>query len=90
MGLGGFITKKVSPKEVGKTSKLCLLLPAEWTEDHSPLVPPAVPSHPASNPEPAREATLQGNVFSWLRHSFSSEIEFFKDALRSGILLKEN
>ncbi|XP_006862173.1 PREDICTED: membrane-associated guanylate kinase, WW and PDZ domain-containing protein 1-like isoform X2 [Chrysochloris asiatica] len=37
--------------------------PEEWTEDHSALVPPAVPNHPPSNPEPAREAPLQGKPF---------------------------
>ncbi|XP_017652108.1 membrane-associated guanylate kinase, WW and PDZ domain-containing protein 1 isoform X13 [Nannospalax galili] len=37
--------------------------PEEWTEDHSSLVPPVVPSHPPSNPEPAREAPLQGKPF---------------------------
>ncbi|KAM6169886.1 membrane-associated guanylate kinase, WW and PDZ domain-containing protein 1 isoform 2-T2 [Rhynchocyon petersi] len=38
--------------------------PEEWTEDHSSLVPPAaVPSHPPSNPEPARDAPLQGKPF---------------------------
>ncbi|XP_027632347.1 membrane-associated guanylate kinase, WW and PDZ domain-containing protein 1 isoform X7 [Tupaia chinensis] len=35
----------------------------EWTEDHSSLVPPIIPNHPASNPEPAREAPLQGKPF---------------------------
>ncbi|XP_039707701.1 membrane-associated guanylate kinase, WW and PDZ domain-containing protein 1 isoform X12 [Pteropus medius] len=35
----------------------------EWTEDHSSLVPPVIPNHPASNPEPAREASLQGKPF---------------------------
>uniref|UniRef100_A0A250Y760 Membrane-associated guanylate kinase, WW and PDZ domain-containing protein 1 n=1 Tax=Castor canadensis TaxID=51338 RepID=A0A250Y760_CASCN len=37
--------------------------PEEWTDDPSSLVPPAVPSHPPSNPEPAREAPLQGKPF---------------------------
>ncbi|KAB0364404.1 hypothetical protein FD754_008560 [Muntiacus muntjak] len=37
--------------------------PEEWTEDHSSLVPPAIPNHPPSNPEPAREAPLQGKPF---------------------------
>ncbi|XP_019612745.2 membrane-associated guanylate kinase, WW and PDZ domain-containing protein 1 isoform X7 [Rhinolophus sinicus] len=37
--------------------------PEEWTEDHSSLVPPVVPNHPSSNPEPAREAPLQGKPF---------------------------
>ncbi|XP_049718740.1 membrane-associated guanylate kinase, WW and PDZ domain-containing protein 1 isoform X4 [Elephas maximus indicus] len=35
----------------------------EWTEDHSALVPPVIPSHPPSNLEPAREAPLQGKPF---------------------------
>uniref|UniRef100_A0A2K5IBL4 Membrane-associated guanylate kinase, WW and PDZ domain-containing protein 1 n=1 Tax=Colobus angolensis palliatus TaxID=336983 RepID=A0A2K5IBL4_COLAP len=35
----------------------------EWTEDHSALVPPVIPNHPPSNPEPAREAPLQGKPF---------------------------
>lgn len=35
----------------------------EWTEDHSSLVPPVIPNHPPSNPEPAREAPLQGKPF---------------------------
>ncbi|XP_045687996.1 membrane-associated guanylate kinase, WW and PDZ domain-containing protein 1 isoform X14 [Phyllostomus hastatus] len=35
----------------------------EWTEDHSSLVPPVIPNHPTSNPEPAREAPLQGKPF---------------------------
>ncbi|KAF6100113.1 membrane associated guanylate kinase, WW and PDZ domain containing 1 [Phyllostomus discolor] len=35
----------------------------EWTEDHSSLVPPVIPNHPSSNPEPAREAPLQGKPF---------------------------
>ncbi|XP_004368825.1 membrane-associated guanylate kinase, WW and PDZ domain-containing protein 1 [Trichechus manatus latirostris] len=34
----------------------------KWTEDHSSLVPPVIPSHPASNLESAREAPLQGDV----------------------------
>ncbi|XP_048082541.2 membrane-associated guanylate kinase, WW and PDZ domain-containing protein 1 isoform X15 [Ursus arctos] len=34
--------------------------PEEWTEDHSSLVPPVIPP---SNPEPAREAPLQGKPF---------------------------
>ncbi|XP_004581655.2 membrane-associated guanylate kinase, WW and PDZ domain-containing protein 1 isoform X27 [Ochotona princeps] len=38
-------------------------LAEEWTEDHSSLVPPVIPSHPPSNPEPAREAPLQGKPF---------------------------
>ncbi|XP_039095995.1 membrane-associated guanylate kinase, WW and PDZ domain-containing protein 1 isoform X3 [Hyaena hyaena] len=37
--------------------------PEEWTEDHSSLVPPVIPTHPPSNPEPAREAPLQGKPF---------------------------
>ncbi|XP_055484553.1 membrane-associated guanylate kinase, WW and PDZ domain-containing protein 1 isoform X22 [Psammomys obesus] len=37
--------------------------PEEWTEDHASLVPPVAPSHPPSNPEPAREAPLQGKPF---------------------------
>ncbi|XP_003495228.1 membrane-associated guanylate kinase, WW and PDZ domain-containing protein 1 isoform X17 [Cricetulus griseus] len=37
--------------------------PEEWTEDHPSLVPPVAPSHPQSNPEPAREAPLQGKPF---------------------------
>ncbi|KAM5231394.1 membrane-associated guanylate kinase, WW and PDZ domain-containing protein 1 isoform 43-T44 [Hipposideros larvatus] len=37
--------------------------PEEWTEDHSSLVPPVIPNHPPSNPEPAREAPLQGKPF---------------------------
>ncbi|KAM9186042.1 membrane-associated guanylate kinase, WW and PDZ domain-containing protein 1 isoform 4-T4 [Dugong dugon] len=37
--------------------------PEEWTEDHSSLVPPVIPSHPASNLESAREAPLQGKPF---------------------------
>uniref|UniRef100_A0A452VGK6 Membrane-associated guanylate kinase, WW and PDZ domain-containing protein 1 n=1 Tax=Ursus maritimus TaxID=29073 RepID=A0A452VGK6_URSMA len=32
----------------------------KWTEDHSSLVPPVIPP---SNPEPAREAPLQGKPF---------------------------
>ncbi|XP_059519024.1 membrane-associated guanylate kinase, WW and PDZ domain-containing protein 1 isoform X5 [Myotis daubentonii] len=35
----------------------------EWTEDRSSLVPPAIPSHPPSNPEPARDTPLQGKPF---------------------------
>ncbi|XP_023609815.1 membrane-associated guanylate kinase, WW and PDZ domain-containing protein 1 isoform X7 [Myotis lucifugus] len=35
----------------------------EWTEDRSSLVPPAIPSHPPSNPEPARDPPLQGKPF---------------------------
>ncbi|ELK07768.1 Membrane-associated guanylate kinase, WW and PDZ domain-containing protein 1 [Pteropus alecto] len=35
----------------------------QWTEDHSSLVPPVIPNHPPSNPEPAREASLQGKPF---------------------------
>ncbi|XP_047388094.1 membrane-associated guanylate kinase, WW and PDZ domain-containing protein 1 isoform X10 [Sciurus carolinensis] len=37
--------------------------PEEWTEDHSSLVPPVIPNHPPSNPEPTREAPLQGKPF---------------------------
>ncbi|XP_051010900.1 membrane-associated guanylate kinase, WW and PDZ domain-containing protein 1 isoform X5 [Acomys russatus] len=37
--------------------------PEEWTEDHASVVPPVAPSHPPSNPEPAREAPLQGKPF---------------------------
>ncbi|XP_026643993.1 membrane-associated guanylate kinase, WW and PDZ domain-containing protein 1 isoform X13 [Microtus ochrogaster] len=37
--------------------------PEEWTEDHVSLVPPVAPSHAQSNPEPAREAPLQGKPF---------------------------
>ncbi|XP_062969394.1 membrane-associated guanylate kinase, WW and PDZ domain-containing protein 1 isoform X7 [Cynocephalus volans] len=37
--------------------------PEEWTEDHSSLVPPVTSNHPPSNPEPAREAPLQGKPF---------------------------
>ncbi|XP_004419956.1 PREDICTED: membrane-associated guanylate kinase, WW and PDZ domain-containing protein 1 isoform X11 [Ceratotherium simum simum] len=37
--------------------------PEEWTEDHSSLVPPIIPNHPSSNPEPARDAPLQGKPF---------------------------
>ncbi|XP_057363759.1 membrane-associated guanylate kinase, WW and PDZ domain-containing protein 1 isoform X25 [Manis pentadactyla] len=37
--------------------------PEEWTEDHSSHVPPVIPNHPPSNPEPAREAPLQGKPF---------------------------
>ncbi|XP_057560327.1 membrane-associated guanylate kinase, WW and PDZ domain-containing protein 1 isoform X3 [Hippopotamus amphibius kiboko] len=37
--------------------------PEEWTEEHSSLVPPVIPNHPPSNPEPAREAPLQGKPF---------------------------
>nr|XP_031326554.1 membrane-associated guanylate kinase, WW and PDZ domain-containing protein 1 isoform X7 [Camelus dromedarius] len=37
--------------------------PEEWTEDHTSLVPPVIPNHPPSNPEPAREAPLQGKPF---------------------------
>uniref|UniRef100_A0A286XWL9 Membrane-associated guanylate kinase, WW and PDZ domain-containing protein 1 n=1 Tax=Cavia porcellus TaxID=10141 RepID=A0A286XWL9_CAVPO len=37
--------------------------PEEWTEEHSSLVPPVIPTHPPSNPEPAREAPLQGKPF---------------------------
>ncbi|XP_050016261.1 membrane-associated guanylate kinase, WW and PDZ domain-containing protein 1 isoform X17 [Alexandromys fortis] len=37
--------------------------PEEWTEDHASLVPPVAPSHAQSNPEPAREAPLQGKPF---------------------------
>ncbi|XP_057646425.1 membrane-associated guanylate kinase, WW and PDZ domain-containing protein 1 isoform X18 [Chionomys nivalis] len=37
--------------------------PEEWTEDHASLVPPVAPSHGQSNPEPAREAPLQGKPF---------------------------
>ncbi|XP_058418547.1 membrane-associated guanylate kinase, WW and PDZ domain-containing protein 1 isoform X4 [Diceros bicornis minor] len=37
--------------------------PEEWTEDHSSLVPPVIPNHPPSNPEPARDAPLQGKPF---------------------------
>ncbi|XP_051059372.1 membrane-associated guanylate kinase, WW and PDZ domain-containing protein 1 isoform X14 [Phodopus roborovskii] len=37
--------------------------PEEWTDDHPSLVPPVAPSHPQSNPEPAREAALQGKPF---------------------------
>ncbi|XP_040593498.1 membrane-associated guanylate kinase, WW and PDZ domain-containing protein 1 isoform X17 [Mesocricetus auratus] len=37
--------------------------PEEWTEDHPSLAPPVAPSHPQSNPEPAREAPLQGKPF---------------------------
>lgn len=60
--------KKVNLKEFdqtleGKTSKLLLLFLVEWTEDHSSLVPPVIPNHPSSNPEPAREAPLQGKAF---------------------------
>lgn len=62
------VKKKVNAREVGhpfegKTGKLLLLFLVEWTEDHSSLVPPVIPSHPPSNPEPAREASLQGKVF---------------------------
>jgi len=46
-----------------ENSKLFLVFIVEWTEDHSSLVPPAIPNHPPSNPEPAREAPLQGKVF---------------------------
>ncbi|KAM8758654.1 membrane-associated guanylate kinase, WW and PDZ domain-containing protein 1 isoform 11-T11 [Rhynchonycteris naso] len=35
----------------------------EWTEDCSSLVPPVIPNHPPSIPEPAREAPLQGKPF---------------------------
>nr|XP_020140261.1 membrane-associated guanylate kinase, WW and PDZ domain-containing protein 1 isoform X23 [Microcebus murinus] len=35
----------------------------EWTEEHSSLVPPVIPNHPPSNPEPAREPPLQGKPF---------------------------
>ncbi|KAM4883022.1 membrane-associated guanylate kinase, WW and PDZ domain-containing protein 1 isoform 4-T4 [Thomomys bottae] len=35
----------------------------EWAEDHSSLVPPAVSSHPPSNPQPARDPPLQGKPF---------------------------
>ncbi|XP_053456530.1 membrane-associated guanylate kinase, WW and PDZ domain-containing protein 1 isoform X2 [Nycticebus coucang] len=35
----------------------------EWTEEHSSLVPPVIPNHPPSNPEPAREPSLQGKPF---------------------------
>ncbi|KAG8523860.1 Membrane-associated guanylate kinase, WW and PDZ domain-containing protein 1, partial [Galemys pyrenaicus] len=35
----------------------------EWTEDHSSLVPPVTSNHPPSNPEPTREAPLQGKPF---------------------------
>ncbi|XP_031238526.1 membrane-associated guanylate kinase, WW and PDZ domain-containing protein 1 isoform X26 [Mastomys coucha] len=37
--------------------------PEEWTEDHASVMPPVAPSHPQSNPEPAREAPLQGKPF---------------------------
>uniref|UniRef100_A0A8C5KJ93 Membrane-associated guanylate kinase, WW and PDZ domain-containing protein 1 n=1 Tax=Jaculus jaculus TaxID=51337 RepID=A0A8C5KJ93_JACJA len=37
--------------------------PEEWTEDHPSLVTPSVPSHPPSNPEPAKEVPLQGKPF---------------------------
>ncbi|XP_047634734.1 membrane-associated guanylate kinase, WW and PDZ domain-containing protein 1 isoform X9 [Phacochoerus africanus] len=37
--------------------------PEDWTEDHSSLVPPVIPNHPPSNPEPARDAPLQGKPF---------------------------
>nr|XP_027810337.1 membrane-associated guanylate kinase, WW and PDZ domain-containing protein 1 isoform X8 [Marmota flaviventris] len=37
--------------------------PEDWTEDHSSLVPPVIPNHPPSNPEPTREAPLQGKPF---------------------------
>ncbi|XP_075406032.1 membrane-associated guanylate kinase, WW and PDZ domain-containing protein 1 isoform X2 [Tenrec ecaudatus] len=37
--------------------------PEEWTEAHSSLVPPVIPNQPPSNPEPAREAPLQGKPF---------------------------
>uniref|UniRef100_Q6RHR9-2 Isoform 2 of Membrane-associated guanylate kinase, WW and PDZ domain-containing protein 1 n=1 Tax=Mus musculus TaxID=10090 RepID=Q6RHR9-2 len=37
--------------------------PEEWTEDHASVVPPVAPSHPPSNPEPARETPLQGKPF---------------------------
>nr|KAF6420724.1 membrane associated guanylate kinase, WW and PDZ domain containing 1 [Molossus molossus] len=37
--------------------------PEEWTEDRPSLVPPVIPSHPPSNPEPARDAPLQGKPF---------------------------
>ncbi|XP_008576913.1 PREDICTED: membrane-associated guanylate kinase, WW and PDZ domain-containing protein 1 isoform X2 [Galeopterus variegatus] len=37
--------------------------PEEWTEDHSSLVPPVTSNHPPSNPEPAREAPIQGKPF---------------------------
>ncbi|XP_026894979.1 membrane-associated guanylate kinase, WW and PDZ domain-containing protein 1 isoform X4 [Acinonyx jubatus] len=37
--------------------------PEEWTEHHPCLVPPVTPNHPPSNPEPAREAPLQGKPF---------------------------
>ncbi|XP_012923537.1 membrane-associated guanylate kinase, WW and PDZ domain-containing protein 1 isoform X6 [Heterocephalus glaber] len=37
--------------------------PEEWTEEHSSLVPPVIPTHPPSNPEPTRDAPLQGKPF---------------------------
>uniref|UniRef100_A0A8D0XY34 Membrane-associated guanylate kinase, WW and PDZ domain-containing protein 1 n=1 Tax=Sus scrofa TaxID=9823 RepID=A0A8D0XY34_PIG len=37
--------------------------PEDWTEDHSSLVPPVIPNHTPSNPEPARDAPLQGKPF---------------------------
>ncbi|KAM5279608.1 membrane-associated guanylate kinase, WW and PDZ domain-containing protein 1 isoform 3-T3 [Ctenodactylus gundi] len=37
--------------------------PEEWTEENASLGPPVLPTHPPSNPEPAREATLQGKPF---------------------------
>ncbi|XP_021105330.1 membrane-associated guanylate kinase, WW and PDZ domain-containing protein 1 isoform X3 [Heterocephalus glaber] len=42
------------------TSALGML---EWTEEHSSLVPPVIPTHPPSNPEPTRDAPLQGKPF---------------------------
>lgn len=53
----------------GKTRTVFFL--AEWTEEHSSLVPPVIPTHPPSNPEPAREAPLQGKVFLTVVHDVS-------------------
>lgn len=56
-------TEKINGAAVERQPrKLLLFFLVEWTEDHASLVPPVAPSHVQSNPEPAREAPLQGNV----------------------------
>ncbi|XP_012909096.2 membrane-associated guanylate kinase, WW and PDZ domain-containing protein 1 isoform X17 [Mustela putorius furo] len=51
------------PQQTQQTQQPPQPQPEEWTEDHSSLVPPVIPNHPPSNPEPAREAPLQGKPF---------------------------
>ncbi|XP_043406761.1 membrane-associated guanylate kinase, WW and PDZ domain-containing protein 1 isoform X37 [Chelonia mydas] len=37
--------------------------PEEWTEEHPPLGPPAIPNHAPNTQEPVREAPVQGKPF---------------------------